>query len=86
MDTSVKTLVAIFYMVVLEVVIQRGAHSVPGIVLSACFSSLAELLPDSREVCMAVPIFLVRKLRLRKVIGLFNMSVGRGKELKFMCR
>lgn len=73
-------------MVILEVVIPRWAHSVPGIVLSACLCSLAELLPDSREVCMAVPFFLVRKLRLRKVIGLFNMSVGRGKELKVMCR
>ena len=58
----------------------------PGIVLSACLCSLAELLPDSREVCTAVPIFLVRKLKLREVIGLFNMSVGRGKELKLMCR
>lgn len=65
----------------------KVAHSVPGIVLSACLCSLAELLPDSREVWhMAVPIFLVRKLRLRKVIGLFNMSAGRGKELKVMCR
>lgn len=73
-------------MVVLEVVIPRWAHSVSGIVLRACLCSLAELLPDSCEVCMAVPTFLVRKLRLWEVIGLFNMSVGRGKEWRFMRR